>query len=127
MQQIPSVISMHSISRYGHTTDISYLVTNDFEKMIDYYLGFSYICTVLFCILFVWVAVLLTLRILDWRVGCASGRSFQASDPDDLEDVAKVIVRTRICFIFFGLLVMGSSVSLMLTSSRVEEAGLKLN
>lgn len=109
---------MHNTPRFGHSNDVSVLITNQFDTSIDYYLGFSYIVSIIGLILFVWLGILLLLRILDWRVGCASGRPFQMNDPNDLEPVAQRIVKTRISFLFFGLILIGSSLSLIFNVTR---------
>ena len=116
------MINMHNTLRYGHHNDISVLITNEFDTSIDYYLGFTFVISLIAIFLFAWLAVLLTLRFLDWRVGCASGKAFQMRSPEDLEPVAQRIVKTRISFLFFGLLLIGSSLSLLFNSSRITKA-----
>ena len=74
-----------------------------------------------------WSFILIGLRILDWRVGCASGRAFQMRNPEDLEPVAKRIVQTRIIFLFFGLLLIGSSLVLIFNASKIKMASLAVN
>ena len=116
------MINMHNTPRDGHLNDISVLIANEFDTSIDYYLGFTFIISLIAVLLFTWLAALLALRFLDWRVGCASGKAFQMRSPDDLEPVAQRIVKTRISFLFFGLLLIGSSLSLLFNASRITNA-----
>ena len=118
---------MHNIPRFGHKTNISTLAANEYDTSIDYYLGFTWIVSVISMIFFIWTFVLTTLKVLDARAGCASGRAFQMHRPEEFDSVAQRIVKTRISFLFFGLLFMGSIASLIMNASRIKKSSVIVN
>ena len=65
---------MHSIYRYGHPTDVTLLSSPYHGERNDYLLGVTFVFSVLMAVAALWLIVLFALRLLGYRVGCASGQ-----------------------------------------------------
>jgi len=68
-----TVNSFHNVMRFGHTSDVSDFFSDSERE--DYVLGLTLVFILLLAFTFVWFLVLLILRFLGARVGCASGRA----------------------------------------------------
>ena len=115
---------MHDIMRFGHSRDISDFFSVDLKTSNNYLMSMAAVFSFLMAFAVVWILVLLILRLLSHRVGCASGRAttipaeavnndqydFQKDDESDdgeyivMQSDQNRINRTRIVFFISGFL-----------------------
>ena len=65
---------MYNIPRFGHSKDSSHFFSLNKEESDDYTMGFIVVFALLMSIAALWFLILIVLRLLGHRVGCASGR-----------------------------------------------------
>ena len=65
---------MYNIPRFGHSKDLSRFYSSNGEESKDYMMGFIMVFASLMSIAALWFLLLIILRLLGHRVGCASGR-----------------------------------------------------
>lgn len=70
-----AVKSMHQVTRYGHASDFSFFFSSETSEKNDYVLGIVLVLISMIAIGTFWFLILLILRLLGQRVGCANGKS----------------------------------------------------
>ena len=119
---------MYNVMRFGHSKDVSDFFSADTKVSNDYIMSMASVFSFLMVFAVVWIIVLLVLRLLGHRVGCASGRAttipaeavnndqynFQKDDESDdgeyivMQSDQNRINRTRIVFFLCGFLALCS-------------------
>ena len=66
---------MHNVMRYGHTSDFSFYFSFETSERNDYVHGILMVFQILAVAGLIWFFILLVLRLLGKRVGCANGQS----------------------------------------------------
>lgn len=72
-QLLGLVKSMYDIPRFGRSKDISLFFSNDASLRNDYMIGLIFVFAIIMVIAALWFIILIILRLLGYRVGCASG------------------------------------------------------
>lgn len=67
------VKSMHGIPRFGRTKDISLFFSNDSSLRNEYMIGLVFAFAIIMVLAALWFITLIILRLMGYRVGCASG------------------------------------------------------
>lgn len=124
IELLSHVKAMHNIMRFGHSRDISDFFSVDLKTSNNYLMSMAAVFSFLMVFAVVWILVLLVLRLLNHRVGCASGRAttipaeavnndqydYQKDDESDdgeyivMQSDQNRINRTRIVFFISGFL-----------------------
>ncbi len=72
-QLLSFVKAFYGTPRFGHSKDFSHFFSDDSVRRNDYIIGLLYVFCIIMAIAFLWYTVMLVLRLLGQRVGCASG------------------------------------------------------
>jgi len=121
------VKDMYNIPRFGHSKDSSHFFSLNKEESDDYTMGFIVVFALLMSIAALWFLILIVLRLLGHRVGCASGRpstipaeSMRDKDGESLQtdETGEFIVmqvdqnrinRTRLIYFVTGVFAIATS------------------
>ena len=77
---------MHNWPRFGLTRDISSLTSGESQQQQNYVVGVVIGSLIILFLAIIWLLVLLVLKCLGKRVGCASGKPRRPERPDPLND-----------------------------------------
>lgn len=75
VELLNAVTSMHNVMRYGHTSDFSFFFSSETSERNDYVHGILMVFQILAVAGLIWFFMLIVLRLLGKRVGCANGQS----------------------------------------------------
>lgn len=121
------VKDMYNVPRFGHSKDSSHFFSSNEEESDDYTMGFIVVFALLMSIAALWFLILIVLRLLGHRVGCASGRpstipaeSMRDKDGESLQtdETGEFIVmqvdqnrinRTRLIYFVTGVFAIATS------------------
>ena len=111
-EQYSTIVDMHKFPRFGYTSDIAQLASNDLKRQHDYIYGVVSFTAILFSFFVIWSLALL---IFKWKgsekCGCISG---QVTEKADFESKTKALRRHRSIKFFFLLNCCGILIGIIL-------------